>query len=60
VSIRPPIAIVSALDAGIIPATIRHPWNRELCEEEDVICAADWPELERRLAPVLRGDRRAV
>ena len=42
-----------AIDAGITVATIEHPWNRELCETEDVIAAADWPELERRLAPVL-------
>jgi hypothetical protein len=31
-----------------------------VCEEEDVICADDWPELARRLAPVLDGDRRAA
>ena len=42
-----------ALDAGIRAATILHPWNRELCETEDVICAEDWPELGRRLEPVL-------
>ncbi|HZB76073.1 MAG TPA: hypothetical protein VE526_07605 [Solirubrobacteraceae bacterium] len=42
-----------ALDAGIRAATILHPWNRELCETEDVICAEDWPGLARRLEPVL-------
>ena len=42
-----------ALDAGIVVATPEHPWNRELCETDDVICAPDWPELERRLAPVI-------
>ena len=43
-----------ALDAGITAATLLHPWNRELCETEDVICArglaASWPG---NLAPVL-------
>ena len=29
-----------ALDAGMVAATILHPWNRELCETEDVICTA--------------------
>jgi uncharacterized protein len=48
-----PVNLEQALDAGMVAATIAHPWNRELCETEDVICAADWPELERRLAPVL-------
>jgi hypothetical protein len=31
-----------------------------VCEEEEVICAPDWPELGRRLDPVLGGDRRAA
>jgi uncharacterized HAD superfamily protein len=42
-----------AIDAGITAATLLHPWNRELCETEDVICAEDWPELARNLEPVL-------
>ena len=42
-----------ALDAGIAAATILHPWNRELVAEEDIIAAEDWPELGRRLEPVL-------
>ncbi len=42
-----------ALAVGITAATILHPWNRELCETEDVICGADWDELARNLAPVL-------
>jgi hypothetical protein len=55
-----PKTIVRALDAGMLAATLRHPWNQDVCEEEDVICAADWPELARRLQPVLDGDRRAA
>jgi uncharacterized HAD superfamily protein len=43
-----------AVDAGIRAATIAHPWNRDVCEEDDVICAEDWPTLARRLEPVLR------
>jgi uncharacterized HAD superfamily protein len=42
-----------AIDAGITAATLLHPWNRELCETEDVICGEDWPELARNLEPVL-------
>ena len=34
-----------AMDVGITAATLLHPWNRELCETEDVICGADWDEL---------------
>ena len=48
-----------AIDAGIRTATLLHPWNREICETEDVICAPDWPELARRLqAPLLSTDAR--
>ena len=55
-----PVNIVRALDAGIAAATIRHPWNQDVCEDEDVICGADWPELARALDPLLGGDRRAA
>ena len=37
----------------ILAATIRHPWNADICEEEDVLCARDWSELERKLGPIL-------
>jgi uncharacterized protein len=47
-----PVNIRRALQEGIVPATIAHPWNRELVED-GVVGAADWPELERRLRPVL-------
>jgi uncharacterized HAD superfamily protein len=49
-----PLNLVRALDAGMVVATISHPWNREVCEEEDIVCARDWPALaaalERRCA----------
>lgn len=50
-----PSNILRAQEAGIVPATIAHPWNRELCREEGVVCAGDWPELAQRLEPVLSG-----
>lgn len=48
-----PLNISAAIERGIAPATILHPWNAELCEVEDVIAARDWIELARLLAPVL-------
>lgn len=48
-----PVTLLGALEAGMRVATILHPWNRELCETEDVLCAEDWPGLAERLAPVL-------
>jgi uncharacterized HAD superfamily protein len=52
-----PVNIERALAADIIAATLRHPWNVELCEVEDVVTGDDWPELERSLAPVLARGR---
>ena len=43
-----------ALDAGMVAATILHPWNRELCETEDVVYGETWEELARNLESVLR------
>jgi uncharacterized protein len=48
-----PVTLERALEAGMTAATLLHPWNRDLCETEDVICASDWPELAEKLAPVL-------
>jgi hypothetical protein len=48
-----PVNLERAIEAGIRPATILHPWNRDLVEEEDVVAADDWPGLERELAPFL-------
>jgi beta-phosphoglucomutase-like phosphatase (HAD superfamily) len=47
-----PVNIERAREAGMVPATLVHPWNRELVGE-GVVGADDWPELERRLRPVL-------
>jgi uncharacterized protein len=48
-----PVNLTAALEAGIAAATLVHPWNRDFCETEDVICGEDWPELARNLSPVL-------
>jgi hypothetical protein len=50
-----PVNLTRAAEAGITPATIEHPWNRELCEREGFVCAPDWPTLEQRLRPLLNG-----
>jgi uncharacterized protein len=48
-----PVNLLAAAEAGIRTATIAHPWNRDVCEEEDVVCAEDWSELRRLLDPVI-------
>ena len=48
-----PVNLERALEVGIVGATLVHPWNRDLVEEEDVVAASDWPELERKLQPFL-------
>ncbi|HEY7629132.1 MAG TPA: hypothetical protein VH817_00430 [Thermoleophilaceae bacterium] len=48
-----PVNLSRARAEGMVAATIVHPWNRELVEEDVVIGAADWPELRASLDPVL-------
>jgi uncharacterized protein len=48
-----PANIARAREAGIVPATIIHPWNREIVERDGVIGAPDWKGLRRALHPVL-------
>jgi uncharacterized HAD superfamily protein len=48
-----PVNIARAVDAGIATATIAHPWNRDVCEEEDIVCAEDWAQLRELLEPVV-------
>lgn len=50
-----PENISAAIDRGMAAATILHPWNRDVCEVEDVHAASDWPELARLLEPLLAG-----
>jgi uncharacterized HAD superfamily protein len=54
-----PDTLLRAIDAGILAATLRHPWNEHVCDASRVTSAADWRELARVLAPVLDGDRGA-
>jgi uncharacterized HAD superfamily protein len=55
-----PINLTAALERGLMVATIAHPWNRDVCEEEDVICALDWRGLAAKLDPVLGRRAEAV
>jgi uncharacterized protein len=48
-----PETLLKAAEVGITPATIVHPWNQDLCEDEDIVCAPDWPALAQRLERVL-------
>jgi hypothetical protein len=48
-----PVNIARARDAGILPATIVHPWNEQLVERDGVIGARDWSSLRAKLEPVL-------
>jgi hypothetical protein len=50
-----PVNIERARAAGIVPATIIHPWNEELVERDGVIGARDWIGLRDALDPVLAG-----
>lgn len=53
-----PVNIVRAIEKGIAAATITHPWNRDVVEEEDVVAAEDWPTLATRLEDALPPLRR--
>ena len=53
-----PVNLEAAVDAGIRGATLSHPWNREICEVEDIVCASDWRGLARALEPILQGTPR--
>jgi uncharacterized protein len=50
-----PVNITRALEAGMQAATILHPWNEEVCETEDVVCARDWAGLAAKLDPIVLG-----
>jgi uncharacterized HAD superfamily protein len=48
-----PEILSKALEAGMTAATLMHPWNADICEEEDIVCAPDWPALRALLRPLL-------
>jgi phosphoglycolate phosphatase-like HAD superfamily hydrolase len=50
-----PDILSKALAAGMTAATLVHPWNEDICEEEDIVCAPDWPTLRARLRPLLEA-----
>lgn len=54
-----PLNLEQALEAGILAATLDHPWNADFCATEDVIRAPDWPALEAALEPQLAGGDRS-
>ena len=53
-----PVNLEAAVDAKLRVATLEHPWNRDICEEEDIVCAPDWRGLARALEPILQGTPR--
>ena len=50
-----PVNMRRAKAEGIVAATIVHPWNAQLLEEDGYVGAADWRELRERLQGVLAG-----
>jgi uncharacterized protein len=48
-----PVNLAQAAEAGIVAATIVHPWNARMVEEGAAIGGRDWPELAERLEPLL-------
>jgi uncharacterized protein len=52
-----PENLTAALAQNMAAATLSHPWNRDVREEEDVLSAADWPGLAEALEPLLRKSR---
>jgi hypothetical protein len=54
-----PVNLAAALEHGIAVATLRHPWNHDVVEEEDVVAADDWPAQAAALADTLDGRRAA-
>jgi uncharacterized protein len=48
-----PANLLRAREFGIAPATLRHPWNAELCAREGIACADTWPALRDTLTPLL-------
>jgi hypothetical protein len=55
-----PVNLLDALEHDIAAATLIHPWNEDVCETEDVVCAGDWAELAVKLEPLLSGPARRV
>jgi uncharacterized HAD superfamily protein len=50
-----PVNLVRATERGILGATIRHPWNDEICARGDIVCADSWPDLAGALAKATKS-----
>ena len=48
-----PVNLIKAKKAGIVGATLIHPWNEEIVAAGDAIGAPSWHELRAKLDPVL-------
>jgi len=48
-----PVNLKRAREAGIVGATLLHPWNEHLVESGEAIGAPGWHELRAKLDPVL-------
>jgi uncharacterized protein len=48
-----PDTLLGAVEAGMVAAALRHPWNERAGDVPGVVMAGDWPELGRLLAPLL-------
>jgi uncharacterized protein len=55
-----PVNLERARDEGILGATIRHPWNRELDGQDGIVVADDWRDLREQLEPRLERLRESA
>jgi hypothetical protein len=47
------VNLIKAKKAGIVGATLIHPWNEDVVAAGDAIGAPSWQELHVKLKPVL-------
>ena len=52
-----PLNLTNAREKGMTGATIVHPWNAEIVNQDGIVGACDWRELRERLEPILRNSR---
>ncbi|MEA2481941.1 MAG: uncharacterized protein QOJ07_3863 [Thermoleophilaceae bacterium] len=50
-----PVNLARAADNGILGATLIHPWNEDLIDDERIVGAPDWASLREALEPRLGG-----
>jgi len=55
-----PFNLARAIEGGIAAATIEHPWNQDVVEDEGILAAPDWPTLVEQLETHLEPLRRRV